>query len=174
MTFQYSLHIQTKPGGPLKHYEYLAKDWKDPSLELAADLKKHLGNKGSVIAWNMSFEKGCNSEMGQRYPKFAEFFEDVNDRMFDLMQVFKKGYYVHKNFHGSASIKQVMPVLVPGLSYDHLEIHEGATASNSWRKMIDPDKPANEKKEIYQNLLKYCELDTRAMVEILKVLEKIK
>jgi len=64
MTFQFSLHIQEEPNSPLKHFAYLAKDWEDPSLGLATELKKLIGPTGSVIAWNMGFEKGCNSEMG--------------------------------------------------------------------------------------------------------------
>jgi hypothetical protein len=173
MTFQYSLHIQDKPGGELKHYEYLAKDYEDPSHGLAEDLSNRIGKTGTVIAWNMSFEKGCNTEMGDRYPEFASFFEDVNNRMFDLMQVFKKGFYVDKEFHGSASLKKVLPVLVPDLSYNELEIHDGGTASNSWGDMINPETEEKKKKEIYDNLMKYCELDTLAMVRILEFLQKI-
>jgi hypothetical protein len=173
MIFQYSLHIQEKPGEDPKHYTYLAKDWEDPSRNLATDLKKRIGNKGTVIAWNMSFERGCNSEMGERYIEFMEFFKDINERMFDLMQVFKKGYYAHKDFHGSASIKKVLPVLVPELSYTDLVIHEGGTASNKWRDMIDQKTSKEEKEEIYNNLIKYCELDTLAMVKILEKLIKI-
>ena len=67
-----------------------------------------------------------------------------------------------------------MPVLVPKLSYKELNIQEGGMASESWKKMIDPQTPDKEKKQIYNDLLKYCGLDTLAMVEILRVLEKIK
>ena len=174
MIFQYSLHIQEKIGGELKSYAYLAKDWKDPSFDLANDLKKRIGKKGSLISWNMGFEKGCNSEMGERYPEFMSFFKDINSRMFDLMQVFKKGYYVHRDFHGSASLKEVLPVLVSELSYAELAIHEGGTASNKWRDMIDLETSKKEKEEIYNNLLRYCELDTLAMVKILDFLKELK
>lgn len=173
MTFQYSLHVQVTPGGSLEHYEYLAKDFTDPSRGLAKDLSEQISATGTVIAWNMGFEKGCNSEMAERYPEFASFFASVNERMFDLMQVFRKGFYVHHEFHGSVSLKKVLPVLVPELSYGDLEIHEGGTASNKWRDMIDPKLSPAEAQAIYDNLIKYCELDTLAMVRILEVLEKI-
>ena len=39
--------------------------------------------------------------------------------------------------------------------------------------MIDPALTPQEKKTIYQDLLKYCELDTLAMVEILKTLNNL-
>ena len=110
--------------------------------------------------------------MAERYPQYACFFEDINNRMFDLMQIFKKGYYVHKDFQGSASIKKVLPVLVPELSYSDLSIQEGTTASNKWRVMIDSETDKKESEEIYNNLLEYCKLDTLAMVEILNRLYK--
>ena len=173
MTFQYSLHVQEKPGGELKHYAYLANGWEDPSKKLAKNLKEKIGKTGSLISWNMGFEKGCNKEMGERYPQFASFFADNNERMLDLMSTFKKGFYVHKDFLGSASIKKVLPVLVPELSYGDLEIQEGMVASNKWRDMIDPKTDKKEVEEIYENLLKYCELDTLAMVKILEKLRKL-
>ncbi|NQV12761.1 MAG: DUF2779 domain-containing protein [Parcubacteria group bacterium] len=173
MTYQYSLHVQEKEGAELKHYEYLAKGWEDPSPGLAKELKKLIGKKGTVLAWNMSFEKGCNREMGERYPEFAEFFEDINNRMFDLMSIFRKGFYVHKDFHGGASIKKVLPVLCPDLSYSEMDIHEGATASNKWGDMIDPETSKQDAEKIYNDLIKYCELDTFAMVRILEELRKV-
>jgi hypothetical protein len=125
-----------------------------------------------VIAWNRVFEMGCNKEMGERYKGCSQFMKSVNKRMYDLMNSFRHGYYVHKDFHGSASIKKVLPVLVPQLSYSKLNIHEGGTASESWRVMIDPQTKKRESKKIYRDLLKYCRLDTLAMVKILKELNK--
>lgn len=99
--------------------------------------------------------------------------ENINNRVFDLMQIFKKGYYAHKDFHGSASIKEVLPVLVPNLSYDELAIHGGGTASNKWGDMIGDKISPKEKEEIYNNLLIYCERDTLGMVKILEKLNGI-
>lgn len=173
ITFQYSLHVQEKPGAKLKHYSFLARKMEEPTRELAESLQRAVGSKGTFIAWNMSFEKGCNREMGERYPKYMKFFEEINERMFDLMSIFKKGFYVHKDFHGSASIKKVLPVLCPDLKHADLDISEGATASNQWRKMVDPETDEKEKEEIFKDLLEYCELDTMAMVRILEELRKV-
>jgi hypothetical protein len=173
MVFQYSLHIKRSPKAKLEHYEYLADKLEEPSLGLVKALKKAIGPTGTVIAWNKSFEKGCNLEMGERHHEYADFLESVNERMYDLMDTFKKGYYVHHDFKGSASIKKVLPVLVPKLSYKKLNIQEGGTASDSWLKMIDGRMNKKDAAQTYKDLLKYCELDTLAMVEILEVLRKI-
>ena len=174
VVFQYSLHVKRSPRAKLEHYEYLADSCDDPSLELLKTLKKVIGSTGTVIAWNKSFEKGCNKEMGQRRPKYAKFLASVNSRMYDLIDSFKKGYYVHYKFRGSASIKKVLPVLVPKLSYQKLNIQEGGTASESWLVLIDDKVSQVKRSALAWDMLKYCHLDTLAMVEILKVLQSIK
>lgn len=172
--FQFSLHVKTNRKSKVKHYAFLSDKWGDPTVELVKKLRKHIKSKGTLIAWNADYEKGCNWEMSRRSLKDEKFLLDINSRMYDLMQIFKKGYYVHKDFRGSASLKTVMPTLVPKLSYKDLEINQGLAASDNWRIMIDPAIGKDAKKKIYNNLLNYCHLDTLAMVEILKILEKIK
>ncbi len=170
IVFQYSLHIQESPEAELRHYYFLAEDLEDPTRAMSESLRRHIGDKGTVIAWNMGFEKGCNEDMGEREKEYQAFFKDINSRMYDLMSVFKKGFYVHKEFHGSASLKKVLPVLAPELSYGDLNIHEGMTASNNWGDMVMGDMSEEDKKKTYNDLLKYCELDTLAMFEILEKL----
>lgn len=56
----------------------------------------------------------------------------MQDRIIDLMEPFKKKQYVHPGFEGSASIKKVLPILIPDLSYKNLAIQEGGTASATY------------------------------------------
>jgi len=83
----------------------------------------------------------------------------------DLLKIIKENCY-HPDFHGSFSIKDVLPVLVPGLGYGDLEIQEGTMASMAYSEMIAPGTPAKRRKEIRRNLLAYCERDTEAMVRL--------
>ena len=93
----------------------------------------------------------------------------------DLATSFKKNYYVHKDFKGSWSIKSILPVLIPTLSHKDLNIQEGGTASESYRKIIDKKIEKKEKEALEKDMLEYCKLDTLAMVEILdKVAKDIK
>lgn len=173
IVFQYSLHIQKSADSKLEHFAFLSNEHKDPTRAMAKSLEELIGKKGTPIAWNMAFEQDCNEGMAERAKEFEGFFTDVNNRMYDLMSVFKKGFYIHKNFYGSASLKKVLPAVVPSLSYAKLNIHEGMMASNSWYEMINPETDKKRKKEIYNDLLEYCELDTLAMVEILKELKRV-
>lgn len=154
----------------MKHISYLHKDDSNPAEALSQSLKQHIGTKGSVITWNMSFEKSCNTLLGTLLPHYRDFFEEVNSRVVDLMLPFSNGWYVDKNFLGSASIKKVLPVLVPELSYAALGIHEGAAAQRLWMEAVLYGKRDGEKEQILVDLFEYCGLDTLAMVEIYRYL----
>ncbi|MEI7741138.1 MAG: DUF2779 domain-containing protein [bacterium] len=166
--FQYSLHVLESFDAPLKHYEFLADTFADPASEVCASLARNIGPKGNVVSWNMQFEASRNSELAEMVPSRAAFLADVNERMYDLMMIVKKGYYVDSRFEGIASLKKVLPVMCPELSYDALAIHEGGTASASWAVLTDPAIGAREKAQLRADMLDYCGLDTFAMVEIFR------
>ena len=110
--------------------------------------------------------------MAALYSEKKDFLENLNDRLFDLMDVFSKGHYVHPDFLGSASLKKVLPVLIPQLSYDGLKIASGEQAMLAWPDLINPDHPDEDKTQLKKDMLEYCKLDTLAMVEILKTVEE--
>jgi hypothetical protein len=167
ITFQYSLHVLESPDDqPLKHYEFIIDNKSESSQQLIEELLKVIGDEGSIIVWNKSFEMKRNEELALLQPLYAAEMEAINERVYDLMDIFKKSLFVDYRFHGSASIKKVLPVLVPDLSYDGMDIGEGATAMTKWWEMVDGKITNKEKLKIKQDLLKYCELDTLAMVEI--------
>lgn len=137
-------------------------------------MTKHIQPKGTVISWNKSFEKGVNSDIAERLPEYREAMERINNQMYDLKDIFSKQYYVHPDFQGSASIKKVLPALVPNLKYSDLVIHEGGQASEQWWFMVGPNTSKEELEDISKNLKIYCGLDTYAMYAIWKHLyEKI-
>lgn len=107
-------------------------------------------------------------------PEFKTFYQKLNERIVDLMIPFSTGSYIHKDFFGSASIKQVLPVLIPELSYKDLDIHAGGAAQRLWMEAVLDGKRADEKDKILKDLTKYCELDTYAMVKIFQFLSDIK
>ncbi len=171
--FQYSLHVIEKLGDEPKHAEYLHRDNSHPVPGLLNKLKQDIGAIGSVIVWYKSFETKRNEEMAQMFPEFSKFLEDVNNRVVDLMKPFGSGWFVDKDFLGRASIKYVLPVIVPNLSYKELDIQEGASAQRLWMDTIIREKGNSNKEKLFSDLVKYCEMDTIAMVEIWKVLENL-
>jgi hypothetical protein len=170
--FQYSLHVIREIGAEaeVEHREFLHRENSDPSQLLAEHLIKDIGTIGTVLVWYEKFEKSRNSELGVMLPEHKDAMEAINDRIIDLMLPFKNKWYYDPRFEGSASIKKVLPVLYPELSYKNLGIQEGGTAQRLWMEAILDNKRESEKEKILSDLTEYCALDTMAMVEIYKKL----
>ncbi len=66
--FQYSLHVQDEPGGPLRHHEFLHMDAGDPRPCLLKALLETVGDAGSLVAWNMDGEKPGPGRPGRLQP----------------------------------------------------------------------------------------------------------
>ena len=176
LTFQYSLHILDKDDGELVHKEFLA-DVNDEDFirHFAESLIKDIPGDGSVIIYNKSFEPARNKEIARMYPEYKEDLERINSNMIDFMIPFYEHWYYTKEMEGSYSIKYVLPALYkddPSLDYHNLDlIHNGEEASSSFVDM--KGKSEEEVLSIRKALLKYCELDTYAMVKIYEKLKEI-
>ena len=168
--FQYSLHVIEKKGDEPKHSEYLHRNDSHPVPYLLDKLSKDISSTGTILVWYKAFEMGRNKEMAQMFPGFSNFLEDVNNRVIDLMEPFASGLFVDKDFFGSASIKNVLPVIVPNLSYKKLGIQEGFSAQRLWMDSVLRDKSDINRDKLFHDLIEYCKMDTLAMVEIWRVL----
>ena len=167
--FQYSLHYQKKKNGKLYHREYLAKPHEDPRRGLAEQLCRDLPEDVCVLAYNMAFEKARIKEMAGLFPDLAPHLMSIFNNMKDLMIPFQQRAWYNRAMQGSYSIKYVLPALYPDdpeLDYHSLEgVHNGHEASDAFKQMHSMD--ADTLQEYRRYLLKYCELDTYAMVKLL-------
>ncbi len=171
--FQYSLHIKDSTESEIKHTEYLHAENSNPMPKLLEKLKSDIGDKGTVLTWNMSYEKECNDKMAKFYPEYKEFLKSLNLRINDLMIPFSEMWFVDKDFFGSASVKKVLPALLPKMDYDELNISDGLKARRIWTQTVLKDENQNDRVKIMKDLSEYCTLDTYAMVKILEELKKI-
>jgi hypothetical protein len=170
--FQFSLHIIEKEGGKPAHHGYLAPGDTDPRPEILKRLKGLLGEAGTIVAYSMSFEIGCLKKAVEAYPEYKGWFGKLEKRFIDLLAPFRKLHYYHPAQEGSASIKDVLPAMTKS-SYEGMEIADGGTASREYQRITFGDNiDEKDRQKVRQALEKYCELDTQAMIEILRALEE--
>ena len=174
--FQYSLHYYLEDGGKLYHKEYLSSDYCDnPMYDLCKQLCQDIPMNSCVIVYNQSFEKSRLNEMANLFPEFSKHLLNIRDNIVDIMVQFYNQDYYMKEMGGRWSIKVVLPALFPNdasLDYHNLEqVHKGDEASNAFLSLKDLNE--EDRKILRSNMLKYCELDTYAMVKIYEKLKKL-
>ena len=175
ITFQYSLHIKKNATAPYEHREFLApSDGSDPRRPLAEQLCKDIPKNVCTLAYNKQFECGRIKELAALYPDLSDHLLNIAGHIVDLIDPFRAGDYYVPAMGGSFSIKSVLPALFPdepSLNYHNLDerCQNGGDAMTIFPRIKDME-PA-EAAASREALLRYCELDTWAMV---KVWEKLK
>jgi len=170
--FQFSLHVITKPGAMVEHYEFLAEGKNDPRPAFLAELKQNIGPKGSILVYYAAFEKSRLKELAKAFPEYQEWVDSINERIVDLNVPFRDFSYYHPQQIGSTSLKHVLPALTD-LSYDDMEIGEGTMASLKYMEAAFGNISDEDRQKIRTDLLTYCGQDTGGMIDILKKLQEL-
>ena len=167
---QYSLHIEYADGH-LEHKEFLGHSI-DPRREIAEALCKDIPADKCVLAYNKTFECSRLRELASLYPDLEDHLKASANNIVDLIVPFKAGTYYDSKMVGSNSIKAVLPALYPDdpeLDYHALPVvHNGGEAMDIYPTMLKAEP--KEQERIRDGLLKYCCLDTLAMVKVLRKL----
>ncbi len=177
MPFQFSLHLKKDKKPKLEHLSFMAEGSKDPREKFIKALKESVHDEGSIVVYNMQFEKGILNALAEKFPKHRKWIAETTARMVDLIVPFRNFSYYNPKQEGSASLKSVLPALT-GKSYEGMEIAEGGTASLKYLYMtygaMDGRKATKkEAEDIRKNLEIYCGLDTEAMAMIVDKLGKL-
>ena len=187
--FQFSLHIEHAPGVCDKekdHYGFLAGDHLDHREELVKLMCELIGDSGTVLVYNDSFEKTRIKELADIFPEYKNKLMKIRSMIFDLMNIVKTksslyedlGYdkeeakmfnYYNASMTGSFSIKKVLPIF-SNLTYQGMEIGNGVEALITYANFPKMDKL--DFKHKYEKLVEYCKQDTWAMYCVLEGLKK--
>lgn len=129
---------------------------------------------GTVLAYNVSFERTCLSHLAAAAPERAAELRELSDRLADLLPVVRDHVY-DVAFGGSFSLKAVLPALVAGNGYAALEIAEGAGAARELGRLLVATHPPEPEDDARTRaaLLAYCAQDTRAVVDLLDALRSL-
>jgi predicted RecB family nuclease len=166
---QWSNHVELE-SGEIIHHEFLHNEATEPRRQWAERLLESLGEQGTIVVYS-SYEEAMMRQVGEAFPELRRALAAVTKRLWDLYPVIKEHYY-HPGFQGSYSIKSVLPVMVPELSYRDLVIQEGAQAAREYYRMVFVEEDWIEQARIRAALLQYCARDTLAMVKLRHALKE--
>ena len=172
--FQYSLHIEHEDG-KIEHKEFLAETGYDPREDITKSIVKNIPLNSCIMAYNSSFEMGVIKKLASLFPVHKDHLMNLHDNFIDLHNPFKNRDYLTPEMHGKSGLKTVLPIVTPKMeaAYRELDmVKHGGDAMNIYKK-LENSKDSHEIKRYRSSLKAYCELDTLAMVEVLRQLKKI-
>jgi hypothetical protein len=180
--FQFSLHIErgggggaqeegagAHDGGRVEHVAYLHDDLSDPRPPLIRALRAIQGT-GSITAHSAPFERRVLRQLLEFSPG-DRWLAEAADRLVDTLTPFQRFWYHHPAQRGSCSLKAVLPALT-GLGYEGMEVADGSEAGVAFTRMIRGEVEGEERARLRRALERYCELDTRGMMEVVRVLRE--
>ncbi len=169
--FQWSMHI-VQEDGSFSHAEYLASGSDDPREEFAASLHRNLEGVESIVFYSDYEIQQVKQLEKAEIPTARELRHLLESKGVDLLKIIQDCVYLPA-FGGSFSIKNVLPALVPDLSYKNLSVQNGDMAVFEFKRLASEALVDARRSEIRQALLEYCKLDTLAMVRIYQELQKL-
>jgi hypothetical protein len=163
---QLSCHV-AGANGETRHHEWLFDGEGDPRPAAAQAIIDACRGASTVTAYYAQFEQACIRLVAEACPEHATELLAIAESIVDLLPIVREHVY-HPGFGGSFSLKKVLPALVPELTYQGLAIAEGETAQVRLSQMIfERETMTDEQRlEIRDALLEYCELDTKAMIAL--------
>ncbi len=168
--FQWSDHVMTSDGA-VTHEGFLYNGFDDPREPFTRSLLKSIGSNGSIVVYS-SFEETRIRELANALPHLSrDLHALLEGRVVDLLPLVRR-YYYHPDFHGSFSLKSVLPALVPDFGYDDLEISDGAQASAAYAEIVSLNTTPDRRAFLRASLLSYCKRDTEAMVRLFEKLRQ--
>ena len=167
--FLFSVHTERNDAPP-EHTDYLHEQDDDPRPQLADRLLEAVGTEGSICTYS-GYERQVLNTLAEALPDRSDELAAVSARLFDLLPVVRNTWY-HPEFRGSFSIKNVLPVLVPGMDYGDLAVPDGQTASARYVQALR-STDGRERQLTFSDLRAYCERDTLAMVRMRQALDAL-
>lgn len=167
--FQWSCHAESA-GRAFTHQEFIDCSGSSPIEGFARSLLATLGNAGPIFVYS-AFEASRIRDLAQWLPAYAAQLSALLPRLVDLLPVVRNSYY-HPAMKGSYSIKAVVPTICPELDYGTLDgVADGGAAQRAWWDITQGRCEVERIHALRTQLLRYCKVDTLAMVAVLRFLE---
>jgi hypothetical protein len=189
--FQYSIHTQASPGAAYVHKYWLNNEPGEPNIRFLKSLREALGDTGSVLVWT-GYEEASFRELFSELVLTFNKNEDLewlrlllnSDRIIDMHDMCFKHYW-HPKMEGRTSIKCILPavwsedspikndLLFAGFPADRDpysvlsdagSVSDGCGAMVAYLDVMSTEKTTSLR--AYEELLRYCWVDTLAMVFI--------
>lgn len=166
--FQWSLHVipDADSAQQPEWRDYLHTDRsQDPRIAFAATLWEAVQDCNSLVFYSDYEVTTLKMLRDAGVPYGRELHEKIKAVGYDLFKAIKGKTYWN-SFNGSYSIKNVLPAVNPAVTYNDLNVKNGAVAVQVYEEYLDPATNPERRAAIIDDLRTYCQLDTYAMLAL--------
>ena len=139
---------------------------------LAERLLVDLGGEGTVLVYCRQEQRALRW-LARRHPDLADPLTRIQSRLVRLESIIRRGVY-HPDFHGTTSFERVLTALVPGFSYQDLEIEDAPSARAAYVCLLkggyySPTRAPLVRRDLYA----YCARDTLGLRRLHDALRRV-
>lgn len=144
--------------GVMKNQSYFKPIEDDLRLQFLEHILSATKSFNTILMYDKSLEENVLNQLSELFPQYLEEIKSLKNKIVDLAEPIKKGYYYHPEMKGNFSLKSIAPLINQEESFNSLDIQSGISAMFMYESLLE--KNIIEAEHIKQQLIDYCELDS--------------
>ncbi len=145
---------------------------KDERKEFAFTIIEKTLEYEHLVVYDKSLESLVIKELAELFPDLSKDLMAVNEKLVDISEIIHKMYYYHYLFNGNYSLKAVSKVILEEDVFADETIFSGLEAMNAFVNFRN-EPNAIAKQTIKDDLINYCQSDTKATYAITQAFLKM-
>jgi hypothetical protein len=164
------LQVDADGSGPGEYY-FIHEEDSNPEVQFIESFIRRAEGVKSILVFDTGQENAALNNIVRHHPQYLDAVKKIKKKFIDLADVFNNLWYYHPLQKGSTSLKRIHQSISGRDIYAELPVNSGILASYGYDEYLgEPDVFLKlEKKE---NLVKYCQADTRALWDIYAFLKE--
>lgn len=164
--FLFTLYTEEKGSNFFFDYE------KDDRKIFAVSLIQHTKPFKTLVVYDKSLERLIINELADMYKDLRNELLQVSAKLLDVSEIIHKQYYYHYLLKGNYSLKAVSKVVLDENVFEDENIFTGLEAMNAFVNFRACENII-EKQAIKDDLINYCQADTKATFLITKKFQEL-
>ncbi|HXB41018.1 MAG TPA: DUF2779 domain-containing protein [Bacteroidia bacterium] len=163
--FLFSCAQIDKEGGSVTEQFFFHEENSNPEKDFMEHLIALAKNVSCILVFDTGQEVAAMNTIVKHYPEYKKAVEEIKKKFIDLADVFTNFWYYHPQQKGSTSLKKIHQSIFTKDMYADLPVNSGLLASYGYDDFLN-ETDIFKKQELKENLIAYCQADTRAVLEL--------
>ncbi|HWY37904.1 MAG TPA: DUF2779 domain-containing protein [Bacteroidia bacterium] len=169
--FLFSWQMLNKEPGEVKEDFFFHEEATRPEILFIESLIAHAQKVKSILVYDTGQENTVLNKIAKEYPQYKKQAEEIKKKFIDLADVFTNLWYYHPQQKCSLSLKKIYQSILGKDAYGGLPVNSGMLASYGYDNYLN-ETDVFKKQEIKENLIAYCNTDTKVLHELFTFLKQ--